>query len=221
MRAAFLGLKKKSMHNKPEFITFTGIDDRTDLARADKLAGMYPIEWGVLFSADNQDARYPCAQAVNEIMQIKGYKAAHLCGKVSKDAAQGQRVDWVPLEQFNRIQLNGKEVPTEYFDKLKSTYGVEIIRQVCEAGFSGHAPAFELYDISGGEGVIPEKIPAHPDGKTFVGYAGGMGPETVISYLKRIDINGPYWIDMESRIRTNGWFDLAKVTKVCELVYGS
>ena len=39
---------------KPEFITFTGIDDRTDLVLADFLANRYPIEWGILFSQTNK-----------------------------------------------------------------------------------------------------------------------------------------------------------------------
>ena len=209
------------MHNKPEFITFTGIDDRTDLARADKLASMYPIEWGVLFSANNQDARYPCLQVVNEVMDIKGKKAAHLCGDVCKDTAQkGIVVDWVPLKKFDRTQLNGIDVCTNHFEKLKKAYGVKVIRQVSEEKFTSHAPFHELYDISAGEGIIPDRIPGHPDGETLVGYAGGMGPETVVGYLDKIDKSGPYWIDMETRIRTNGWFDLEKVTKVCELVYG-
>jgi len=34
----------------PEFITFTGLDDKTDLKHADYLAQIYPIEWGILSS---------------------------------------------------------------------------------------------------------------------------------------------------------------------------
>lgn len=52
------------MTHQPEFVTFTGIDDRTDLTAADELARQYPIEWGVLFTQSNRDARFPCAQAV-------------------------------------------------------------------------------------------------------------------------------------------------------------
>ncbi len=39
---------------KPEFITLTGLDDRTDLDAAIALSEKYPIEWGVLFSPSQQ-----------------------------------------------------------------------------------------------------------------------------------------------------------------------
>ena len=45
----------------PEFVTFTGVDNRTDTNRLIALSHKYPIEWGILFSAANQgeNNRYP------------------------------------------------------------------------------------------------------------------------------------------------------------------
>jgi len=53
----------------------------------------------------------------------------------------------------------------------------------------------------------------------MVGYSGGIGPENVASVIERIAADGPYWIDMESKVRTDDWFDLSLCREVCEIVY--
>jgi len=205
------------MSNKPKFITFTGIDDRTDLTRADKLSAKYPIEWGVLFSPKNQDARYPCEQVVAEITCMPWRKSAHLCGGHSRDIQKGLKIP-VPLAYFGRVQVNGSSVTTAYLSSLKN-FSVDVILQT--RGAFSLIPDEDfcyLFDRSGGKGSTPETIPTLPG--HLVGYAGGMGPDTVSDYLSRIKGEGPFWIDMEGQVRTNGWFDLDKVEKVCEIVYG-
>ena len=56
------------------------------------------------------------------------------------------------------------------------------------------------------------------NGKPFkVGYAGGFNPENVadkLHYLLTNDEVGDFWIDMESGVRTDDWFDLDKVRRV-------
>jgi hypothetical protein len=56
----------------------------------------------------------------------------------------------------------------------------------------------------------------------FCGYSGGIGPATVVEILGRIAApdGALYWIDMESGVRTDGAFDLAKCEAVCRAVYG-
>lgn len=207
------------MTRKPLFITFTGIDDRTDLIAADKLAAKYPIEWGVLFSNDNRDARFPCKQAVSEILEISGKKSAHLCGQFSRIMQGGGAIE-VPLSRFDRIQINGINVDGTCFPEIESKYEAKVIRQVREEGFDIQSPFNQLYDCSGGEGILPASVPVLPGGNCFIGYAGGIGPDTVNHYLNMIQGDGNFWIDMEGRIRSNGWFDLKKVQMVCEIVYG-
>lgn len=202
---------------KPEFITFTGIDDRTDLTRAAKLADKYPIEWGVLFSPKNQDSRYPCEQAVAEITSRLSRKSAHLCGGYSRDIQKGLKIP-VPLAYFGRVQVNGSPVTTAYLSSLEA-FSVEVILQARDTFPTVPDEEFYyLFDCSGGRGITPEEIPMLPG--YLVGYAGGIGPDTVSEYLSRIDGEGPFWIDMEGQVRTNGWFDLDKVEKVCQIVYG-
>ncbi|MEM1113226.1 MAG: phosphoribosylanthranilate isomerase [Pseudomonadota bacterium] len=205
---------------KPTFITFTGIDDRTDLYWADELATQYPIEWGVLYSISNQDARYPCAQAIDEILDITGQKAAHLCGRYAREtAASGTLPHVVDHKRISRAQLNGA-VYLSKLEGLEQTYGVRLILQRKDT-FAG-APVSLLLDASGGQGVMPEHVPPRPPHGPMCGYAGGMGPETVLQYIDMIGgPEVPYWIDMETHVRTDGWFDLGKVQRVCELVYGN
>ena len=57
----------------------------------------------------------------------------------------------------------------------------------------------------------------------FVGYSGGLGPDTVQTALTAITLQHPehvpFWIDMEGAIRTEDVFDLGKCRSVCELVF--
>lgn len=201
--------------SKPEFITFTGLDDRTDLARAHELAEKYRIEWGLLFSKTNKDARYPSAQTFLEASLIDGYKSVHLCGSASrtfvKEFTFPKEVEPI-VHRLNRVQVNGaKGLYVSVVD------GVAVITQCRE--FSDRPCNAELFDVSGGRGEMPESIPV-PKSDHLVGYAGGMGPETVEAYLEMITCENPFWIDMESKVRTDGWFDLDKVERVCQIVYG-
>lgn len=205
---------------QPEFVTFTGIDDRTDLAAADELARQYPIEWGVLFTQSNRDARFPCAQAVDEILEIKGAKAAHLCGAVSTDFQGGKVPGGIPLSRFNRIQVNGHRINHAMFPSWRARLQADFIVQTRDERFAPEDLCLELYDRSGGEGRLPAEVPALPGDGALVGFAGGIGPDTVDHYLSLIHGQGRFWLDMEGRIRTEGWFDLEKVRQVCGRLFG-
>jgi phosphoribosylanthranilate isomerase len=77
-----------------------------------------------------------------------------------------------------------------------------------------------LFDTSGGRGVEAEAYVAPFAGKR-TGYAGGMGPENVgESARKVVAVSGsaPVWIDMENRIRTDGYLDLSKCETVARIV---
>ena len=67
-------------------------------------------------------------------------------------------------------------------------------------------------------------MPTFPDQALAltIGEPGGIGPDTVGEILARIAAppGALYWIDMESGVRTDGAFDLAKCEAVCRAVYG-
>ena len=78
-----------------------------------------------------------------------------------------------------------------------------------------------LLDASGGMGIdTPIKVLPNA-GKNFkVGYAGGFNPDNVaekLTYLYEQKEVGDFWIDMESGVRTDDWFDLDKVCRVLEI----
>ena len=204
----------------PEFITFTGLDDRTDLDEVDYLTTHYPIEIGILYSLKNRDARYPSKQTVAEACQYRFIKSLHLCGQAARDFVELRLPQDIDLENFTRVQVNGSMVPKNVCDVFYDLYRTFIIEQQ-HGNHEFDNRLNQLYDPSGGSGTIPSECPKLPNDGRLYGYAGGMGPDTVIDYLQMIDaeLGARYWIDMESNVRTNGWFDLGKVRKVCELVY--
>ena len=56
--------------------------------------------------------------------------------------------------------------------------------------------------------------------KQKIGYAGGISPDNVadkLTYLFENVRDGEFWIDMESGVRTDDWFDLDKVRRVLEI----
>lgn len=210
---------------KPKFITFTGFDDRTSIEDMEAVSERYPVEWGVLISPTNRDARFPSVQAIQELNGAEMHLSLHCCGGFSKAVQMGNpgKLPVLIDGDFKRVQLNGKILMMQ--DKLvpvASALEVDVIIQNRKNCFHG-VPlenVVELFDTSGGKGILPDKFPKYP--RYFCGYTGGLNPENVLEVIKRIDApeGAEYYIDMETGVRTNGWFDLSKVAKVCRLVYG-
>lgn len=203
----------------PKFITFTGIDERTDLNQADALARRYPIEWGMLYGPAEGDvlSRFPSIPTIDAILEIAGDKALHLCATVAREFAEKKVLPpdigaQQRAQRFDRFQVNKVgAIKFGHFGDCK------IVLQ-CQA-FDPDANTLQLFDPSAGMGILPKTVPAMiPD--QLVGYAGGIGPGTVLEYLSRIEGDGEFWIDMETRVRTDEWFDLDKVEQVCKAVYG-
>lgn len=211
------------MKKTPEFISFAGIDDRTDLTMADELARQYPIEWGILKCDRSNESRFPSKQAIDEILDINGKKSCHLCGKYSKRFQRMEEHENYGLEKYERIQVNGFKVGTENFVVQKEKYNAEIIIQWRSDSFElvDFKQYLPLYDMSGGNGIFPDKFPHVPnDLGGMVGLAGGLSPETIDKFISMIEPEGDYWIDMESQVRSNGWMDLEKIKFICEKIYG-
>lgn len=219
------------MHMKPSFITFTGADENTDIERMRELSVQYPIEWGILFSHKLQggvDFRYPGLYYVERFIKSGLNLSAHLCGKYARGAIEGEgengallnslyHDDGIDLAVFNRIQINHGSPSAYAAGKYAWQHNARVILQTREQSYPTEKNVDWLYDASGGRGKTPEAWPAYPN--RLVGFAGGMNPDNVAESLDNIAASGPYWIDMESGVRTDGWFDLDKVARVCEKVY--
>lgn len=176
------------------------------------------------------------------------YVAAHLCGKqifrelLTHGTAESRITD---LSRYRRIQLNINARRRDFTDEEV----LEIYRTLHGAGLrlilQHHAESEEvierflydldedgmkridiLFDSSKGTGQRPPAWPQPHRFNLFCGYAGGLGPDVLSAELPKIKaavaLSGrelPYWIDMESGIRTENEFDLKKVEQVLTLCH--
>lgn len=225
--------------NKPNLVTFTGVDQFTDLAALQKLQRPdQPIEFGFLYSCDRQgrEARYPAfdwlAGALEQIYAECGDNlslALHVCGARATEQLWGD--DLTRLTNYvDRVQING-------------TLPLDLVSYICErnphsrfvtqhTGFNMellHVPEHNhelLIDASGGRGLTPKQWRRPATGK-HVGFAGGLGPHNLameLPLIVRAVESRPYWIDMESKLRKpdprvqldQDVFDLNAVANVLE-----
>ncbi|ATA53887.1 hypothetical protein CKY39_12160 [Variovorax boronicumulans] len=215
----------------PNFITFTGADEATDVAGMVELAALYPIEWGILFSPSRQgnEPRYPSYSFIQRLTWcIPSLRlSAHLCGGHSDDLLANSETLVDPLLwRFERVQVNTslRGIDTsrlaawaeEIADKL------EPILQ-CRGAFPTEEDVQWIFDASGGRGIAPAAWPEPGESVDALrGYAGGLNPDNVATAVATIGAKDDnYWLDMETGVRDeNDRFSLAKCRAVCEAVYG-
>jgi len=216
----------------PEFITFTGIDENTDPISLLKINADYPnlAEFGVLFSPKLQGIgnRYPELEIIEEIVAPLSETlsfSAHLCGEYATRVLSNETPN-LPFELFERVQINTRNTFDAQkllnFSKIIDNKPV-IIQCRDEQTFPDNLSSNKLlwlYDKSGGRGTRITAWPSVYKDNVMVGFAGGITPENVSEILNEIDCPIPYWIDMETGIRTNDWFDIFKVREVLTVVYG-
>jgi hypothetical protein len=214
----------------PSFIAFTGVDRPHLLPGMKQLSASYPIEWGVLVdSAQEDSALFPHAEIREALLAERDLRwAAHVCGAAAKAIAADPLTAPLAPAGVLRVQINHSfkgSTPTQV--AAARDYGRRLgVRAVLQC--SGAFPIAQtgvdwLYDVSFGTGARPDRWPAPPPAEgPFCGYSGGIGPDTVGEILARIAApqGALYWIDMESGVRTDGAFDLAKCEAVCRAVYG-
>lgn len=214
-------------------VTITGADDAVDPADLHRLSAEFAfVEWGILRSARAGRPRYPSAEWLGALAASRTGRppirlAAHLCGTLARDALAGREAV-VDADLFQRHQVNGFELPAEALFELAPRAATEFILQVrSESGLlSVAAAAFAraglggrfslLFDPSGGRGVEAARWPPPPAG-VAMGYAGGIKPATVEAVLRDIgQVEGDFWIDMESGVRAGDRLDLGLVRQVLE-----
>lgn len=230
---------------KLRHITFTGIDDHTDLDRLQDIQLRYPIaEFGVLTSYhwDENGSRYLNPRTISFLQQRGLNLSLHICGQAAIDAATSHwgRINDLTCGQlhlFRRAQLNLATRCDKPRCVLPSVHREIIIQQRSDDialfnkshSVAPYSAMSLLIDDSGGQGIdTPLKLLPLMPGPIKVGYAGGFTPSNAAEKLAYIMANyetcpyGLYWIDMESGVRTNDWLDLDKVEQVldsCQQVY--
>lgn len=208
----------------PAFITFTGVDRFTDLDRLSDLSERYPIEWGILLGRE-ETARMPGPYFAERFPAMGVRCALHLCGVRAHQFQAEGALAW--MTRYGRIQVNlsDAQYDTEALALAATSHPGRVIAQTRRTDFVPADTTFDwLYDPSGGRGALPGVYPKG-DPRRIIGYAGGLGPETVAPALSRIAPAagiGPYWIDMESHIRdADDRLDLDACEKVAAIVYGT
>ncbi len=173
--------------------------------------------------------------------------ATHVCGRWVRDFAMGtptvmgaQIALW---SRTNRVQLNFHAIPHPYdADRLAALIATtnptkEFIFQHDRVNDGMYQAIFEspteppntapLYDYSHGAGILPAGWPKNEFMDNDVdhawsGYAGGLSPENVLQELPKIEAaaGGDFWIDMETRVRSDDGrlFDLVKCVDVLKQV---
>lgn len=213
--------------NKPIFVTFTGVDDQTDLGRLTELSQRYPCEWGILVGGRLGKARYPSVARIADMAALGEKRimvSLHLCGLFAVASNAGKlkiaHLSETDLDGFTRLQVNALTYNLETLSDLASRVGKDIIVQHRTGPFPEDLPRGirPLHDQSGGKGKVPTKRPAQIDPTRLVGYAGGIGPENVLDVLDQISATD-FWIDMESSLRTEDRFDLDRCAAVCTAVW--
>ncbi len=220
-------------------ITFTGIDAKTDIQDLIDIQREFPIaEFGVLTSYhwNENGNRYLNPAFLSNLYAGNGELnlALHVCGSAAHDAVCGywNRInhhlnDRLPL--FNRVQLNvsGRKDNPPRLASCRTRHTEVIIQQrdIHNLGLFESSKwvgnVSVLLDASGGRGIdTPIEVLPNAGENFKVGYAGGINPDNVadkLSFLMENSQVGDFWIDMESGVRTDDWFDLAKVRTVLEI----
>ena len=232
------------MNNPFWNVTITGADDHTDPRDLADLSHRFPfVEWGILFSVNDNRPRYPSRGWVERLAEIKNgpmslrnfHLSAHFCGALAKESMTGTgwMLDCVRDWGFSRVQINGFAL--NKVGAMRSRKGLELILQTRDLDTIKLHQDFALarradgercsllFDASGGRGLSPERWPqaTHTNGSDVpVGYAGGITPDNVLSVIRELSHVEPTWIDMESGVRTDDRLDLAKVERVLSQVAG-
>ena len=205
---------------KPRWVTFTGLDERTDMARVAALTRAYPVEWGVLFGGRLGKNRYPPRSVSDAAVKLGIPLSMHLCGPRAAEANEGTPP--ASYHGFSRIQVNRAQgqYDLDAMARVSRHTLKTVVVQHRTARFPPSAAGVQwLQDTSGGKGRTAAfwAIPDTPE--QLVGYAGGLNPDNVADAVARMPAKN-FWIDMETGVRTDDWLDLDKCEAVCRAVYG-
>lgn len=215
-------------------VTITGADDNVSPDELKKLSEKYPfVEWGILFTRTQRaNPRYPSGDAVSQFCSQGMNLSAHFCGWYAREILENH--NYYLLEKvgpFERVQINYNFGNSDKWDLpplirwISDNPKLSIIFQVNETNKTAiswidniidiPSNIHFLYDSSGGRGTPIDSM--KPPFRTYTGYSGGINPKNVRDIIHRITDyanSDKFWIDMESGVRTDDFFDLKKVETV-------
>lgn len=206
-------------------ITLTGAGEDTPIEALVDLAAA-GAELGLLYTfAPDGRRRYPRREWIAEAIAALAPcgAALHVCGgRARLQLLRGELDDL--LAGVGRLQINGA-VGAAALPAFRAAFvpGRPIITQhtpenapLLELPAADHAI---LVDGSGGRGLLPERW-ERPRTWKPVGFAGGLGPETLRAELPKITAvaRPAWWLDMEARLRDErDRFDVEKAWEVLRI----
>ena len=214
-----------SGHSMPAFITFTGVDDPETIDDLRVLSDRYPIEWGVLVHPGRSGPPFADLPLIHRLRRAGIRLSAHLCGPLAAAVVKG-RFPKFDIAGFSRVQINHRRgaangTTIARVSRYAACHGVRAALQ-CDGAFPPDGRVDWLYDISFGTGVRPTRFPQVDRAHPFCGVSGGIGPDNVVELLSSklsVATGVPFWIDMETGVRTDGKLDLEKCATVCAAIY--
>lgn len=226
-----------------KLMTITGADEATDPHDLEDMSREYPfVEWAFLLSTNKtgQEARYPALRYLAAAGKSNIRKAVHLCGSLARCAAEdtGWAIETAltMVAGARRVQINlGRGIdqyPGLWRALREKTHAVKV--QIILQAYDFEIPTVQaatgaysvdgaedgkvvfLHDASGGRGIVTNFQP--PNTSNFTGYAGGINPDNIEAKLAEAHAfcRNPFWIDVESGVRTDDRLDLGKVRQVLE-----
>lgn len=219
-------------------VTLTGVDSSVKSSDLIKISRKYDdlVEWGILYGTKQNSPRYPSIGRILELDDSLTYhpRAIHFCGDQAAKYYYGE----CEIKRFceyhstRRIQLNLPAYITENLnaDMVGNNNIIFQYNEFTKTNLEKHFwqnrfnSNHVLFDFSGGTGKRNrfEKMDSCFDS---VGYAGGIGPDTIENDLKELETvteRNSIWIDMESSLRTivggKDIFDLDKCEAVLDKV---
>lgn len=228
-------------------LSITGADDLTSIHSLSQLVSQFPfLEVAILYYPEKENHnRNPGKGWRNELIRTidKNNLAVHLCGEkvfraiLEPNFAQSKVFD--ELSKYNRIQINinaRKNIfSVNEIHKIYTTLldlNLSLILQYHERSKEWVLPFIQnhrnnpniniLLDSSLGKGVSPDVFNIPEELKDYnytIGFAGGVSPENIgriHNQIKSLNFNN-YYIDLESGVRTDNYFDLTKAKQLCEI----
>lgn len=224
-----------------ECLTLTGIDARCDVSELKALQEEYPqLEYGVLLSKtqieNGDNNRYPDLSVIKSFIDGGLNVSCHVCGSLARSTMRTGNFEELRAflgdlyDSFKRLQFNINGCRCSSIFRYKGDTPIIIqagtpegmifykCMNICD--HSGKVSA--LVDSSGGRGEFSGYFDKMPEDDEHFGFAGGLGVGNVSRVLIHLNsrLGGkPFWIDMESSVRTDDWFDIDIARKVCEIVF--
>ena len=227
-----------------ELVTFTGVDEQTDLKTLRLIAEEFPrAEFAALAGSrtGTDDPEYP-GRTTLQLLGTMGKKevrtAIHLCGRLARTIVQEDQVpDEITeiCEGFGRVQINLEEEwfspelrgktqagVTKLADNIRADRVILQHREEWNTVPISHPRVEYLFDQSGGQGIASmQHWPAPPRGMR-TGYAGGIGLDNIEAALEFVSSypGTRLWLDMQRKLRDeNNLFDTEKVRKICQAAF--